>query len=472
MEAVWDGDITRLLMNVPPGTMKSLLVGVFFPAWVWTKDPSKRFLATSHNLDNAVRDSLKCRRLVESDWYQRLWGDKVVLTGDQNAKTKFENTATGFRQAAAFTSMTGLRADYVILDDPMSVDDALSDATRESINLTFRESLPTRLNNPDSSAIIVIMQRLHDDDTSGVIIKGDFGYDHLCLPMRFDWQRPATSIGFVDPREEEGELLFPARFPEWVVDRDEQIMGPIATAGQMQQSPIPRGGSILKREYWRLWEQEKYPTLEYVLVSADTAYSKDQENDPSAVAVLGVFRNELDQPRVLLLWGWAKRCELHGVVLDKEPGETKKAFDIRSMPTWGLVEWIAYTCRRFSADRLLIENKASGKDVANEMKRLYGEDQWLVQLMEVNRDKVTRAHAVEPAFAAGLIFAPDEVWAEKFIEECEVFPKGKHDDRVDALTQGIKYLRENGLISHNFEVAAELREAMEHRAQPKALYDV
>lgn len=460
-------------MNVPPGTMKSLLTCVFFVAWVWTKDPSKRFLATSHSLDNAVRDSLKCRRLIESEWYQGLWGDKVKLVGDQNAKTKFENKATGFREAAAFTSMTGRRADFVILDDPMSVDDAISDATRESINVTFREALPTRLNNPDKSAIIVIMQRLHEDDTSGVILSGDFGYEHLCLPMRFDPERKCnTSIGFEDPREEEGELLFPSRFPDWVVDRDERIMGPIATAGQMQQSPIPRGGSILKREYWQLFEEEKYPPFEFVLVSADTAYSKDEENDPSGVAVLGVFRDRQERPRVMLMWGWAKNCELHGKVLERGANESKKAYDQRSMPTWGLVEWLAYTCRRFRADKLLIENKASGKDVANEMKRLYAEDGWMVQLVDVNRDKVSRAHAVEPAFAAGLVFAPDEDWADKFIDECEVFPKGKHDDRVDALTQGIKYLRDNGLISHNFEVSAELRDAMQHRPQERALYDV
>ena len=473
MEAVAAGDITRFLANVPPGTMKSLLVGVFFPAWIWTKDPAKRFLATSHNLENAVRDSLKCRRLVESDWYQDLWGDKVVLTGDQNAKTKFENTATGFRQAAAFTSMTGLRADYVILDDPMSVDDALSEATRASINLTFRESLPTRLNNPDRSAIIVIMQRLHEDDTSGVILNGDYGYEHLCLPMRFDQERRCeTSIGFVDPRTEEGELLFPARFPEWVVDRDEAIMGPIATAGQMQQSPIPRGGSILKREYWQIWEEEQYPAFEFVLVSADTAYSKKEENDPSGVAVLGVFRDKQDRPRVMLIWGWAKHAELHGPELPRKVGESKKAYDQRSMPTWGLVEWLAYTCRRFKADRLLIENKASGKDVYNEMKRLYSEDGWLVQLVDSNKDKIARAHAVEPAFAAGLVYAPDLDWADKFLDECEVFPKGKHDDRVDALTQGIKFLRDNGLIAHNFEVAAEFREAAMHKPQQGALYDV
>lgn len=479
LEAVYDavngdGDLTRLLANVPPGTMKSLIVCVFFPAWVWGPkgDQAKRFLATSHNERNAVRDTLKCRRLVTSSWYQKHWGDTVKLVGDQNAKTKFENTATGFRQGVPFTSMTGERADFVILDDPMSVDDALSETTRDSINLTFREALPTRLNNPDRSAIIVIMQRLHEDDTSGVILSGDYGYEHLCLPMRFDpVRRCETSIGFVDPRTEDGELLFPDRFPQWVVDRDEKIMGPIAAAGQMQQQPVPRGGSIIKREYWGVWEEEQFPAFEFVLVSADTAYTEKEENDPTGVTVWGVYRDKNDFPRVMLCWAWAKRCELHGRPIERKPGETVKEYQRRSMVSWGLVEWIAYTCRRFRADKLLIEAKASGLSVAQEMRRLYLEDNWSIEMVKPVGDKVARVHAVEPAFAAGLVFAPDEDWAEKVIAEFEIFPKGKHDDLVDSSSQALQWLRNSGLIAHNFEVSAEMREAMEHRPQPRPLYD-
>jgi predicted phage terminase large subunit-like protein len=472
-----DGDLLRLLANVPPGTMKSLIVCVFFCAWVWGPMgcPSKRFLATSHNERNAIRDTLKCRRLIESEWYQRRWGDTVQLTGDQNAKTKFENTATGFRQGVPFTSMTGERADFVILDDPMSVDDAVSDKTRDSINLTFREALPTRLNNPDRSAIIVIMQRLHEDDTSGVILAGDYGYEHLMLPMRFDPERRCeTSLGFVDPRTEEGELLFPDRFPEWVVQRDETIMGPIATAGQMQQSPIPRGGSIIKRDYWQLWEAEKYPDFEFIVASADTAYTEKEENDPTGFSVWGVFRDNLDRPKVLLMWSWAKHKELHGQLPEKLPNETKRQYDTRCIKAdaWGIVEWIAFSCRRFKVDKLLIEAKASGLTVAQEMQRLYREDGWSIELIKPIGDKVARTHAVEPSFAAGLIYATDDDFAEKLIAQSEVFPKGKHDDMHDSMTQALQWLRRSGLISHNFEVAAELREAMEHRAQPKALYDV
>ncbi|MCA6108126.1 hypothetical protein [Bradyrhizobium cenepequi] len=468
--------ITRFLGNVPPGTMKSLLTCVFFPAWVWgpKAKPSKRFLATSHNERNAVRDTVKCRRLIESRWYQRRWGDLVTLAGDQNTKTKFENTATGFRQGVPFKSMTGERADYVILDDPMSVDDALSDAERESINLTFRESLTTRLNNPDRSAIIVIMQRLHQDDTSGVILSApdQMGYEHLMLPMRFDAERRCkTSIGFRDPRIEDGELLFPARFPLWVVDRDETVLGPIATAGQMQQSPVPRGGQILKREYWQLWEAEKYPAVEFILASLDTAYGEKEENDFSALTIWGIFRDKMDRPRAMLMWGWAKKCELHGVPLEKLPGETKAAYDKRSMPSWGLVEWVAYSCRRFRVDKLLIEAKASGITVAQEVRRLYSEDGWAIEMVTPKVDKVARTHAVEPTFAARMVYAPDSEWAERVIESSEVFPKGKNDDIHDTTTQAIGWLRRRGFLPMDFEVSAELARAMEHKSKPKPLYD-
>ena len=230
LEAITDGVeldngelYNRLLINVPPGLMKSLLCGVFFPAWEWgpRNMPHLRYVCASHSLDLAIRDGLRMRRLITSEWYQKRWGDRVTLTGDQNQKTKFENTSTGFRQAAAAGSITGARGDRVIIDDPMSVDGANSDAQRESTVQWFLEAVPTRLNNPDSSAIIVIMQRLHEADVSGVILDKRLGYDHVMLPMMLDKTRVyPTKLGIVDPRETEGELLFPARVPQDVVDRD------------------------------------------------------------------------------------------------------------------------------------------------------------------------------------------------------------------------------------------------------------
>lgn len=251
LEAVTRGQITRLLMNVPPGSMKSLLTSVIWPAWEWgpMQLPGMRYIGTAHKQDLAVRDSLKCRRLIQSEWYQSLW--PVTLTGDQNAKTKFENDQTGFREAMAFTSMTGARGDRIILDDPLSVDGANSEADLMAAEITFTESLPTRVNN-ERSAIVVIMQRLHQRDTSGIIIDRELGYTHLCIPMRFESDRRCiTSIGWQDPRTYDGELMFPERFGEAQVRELERTLGSYAAAGQLQQRPAPREGGMFKRAWFR-----------------------------------------------------------------------------------------------------------------------------------------------------------------------------------------------------------------------------
>jgi predicted phage terminase large subunit-like protein len=252
LEAVSSGDITRLLINVPPGSMKSLLTGVVWPAWEWgpRRQPQKRFLGTAHAQHLAVRDNMKCRRLIQSEWYQTLW--PTALTTDQNAKTKFENAATGFREAMAFTSMTGSRGDRVILDDPISADNANSEAELENARITFTETLPTRVNN-DKSAIVVIMQRLNERDTAGVILDMGLPYEHLCIPMRYEvTNRKPTSIGWTDPRRKDGELMFPERFPEAQVAELERTLGSYGAAGQLQQRPAPRGGGMFKREWFEI----------------------------------------------------------------------------------------------------------------------------------------------------------------------------------------------------------------------------
>ena len=242
LEAVTAGQITRLLINIPPGTMKSLMTGVLWPAWEWGPRglAHQRFIGASHEATLATRDNLRMRRLIQSEWFQSLW--PLAFTGDQNEKTYFENERTGWRQSCAVKSMTGRRGDRVAWDDPHSVEDAHSKAALAEAERVFSETLPTRLNNPDRSTIVITMQRLHEADISGVILSRDLGYDHLCLPMEWEAPRKATSIGFVDPRTQVGELLFPERFPRAVVDRDKKVMGAYAVAGQLQQRPAPPGG--------------------------------------------------------------------------------------------------------------------------------------------------------------------------------------------------------------------------------------
>ena len=472
-----DGSLyNRLLINVPPGMMKSLLTNVFWPAWEWGPKnmPHLRYLCASHSMDLAIRDSTKMRRLIESEWYQSRWGDRVKLTKDQNQKTKFENTATGFRQAVAAGSITGARGDRVIIDDPHSVEGANSDQMRASTIEWFLEAVPTRLNKPLESAIVVIMQRLHEEDVSGVILDKGLGYDHIMLPMRYEPGRAFTTmLGVEDPRTEEGELLFPARFPESVVSRDELTLGPYATAGQFQQSPEPRGGGIIRREWWQLWEQPSYPPFDYVIAAVDTAYTAKSENDPSAMTVWGVWKGgdqsavvtrslgadgqmailnrqyKEEHPRCMLMYAWAERLELHE-----------------------LIERVQETMDTYGVDKLLVENKASGHSVAQEIRRIYGYDDFAVQLIDPKgADKLARLYSIQHIFAEGLIYAPYRSWSEMVINQAAQFPRGKHDDLVDTASMALKHLREIGLLVRGAEWTAELDQGRMHTgAPPEPLY--
>jgi predicted phage terminase large subunit-like protein len=409
LEAVTRGEIKRLLMNVPPGSMKSLLTGVLWPAWEWgpRNMPAKRFLATAHKQDLAIRDNLKCRRLIQSRWYQNRW--PVVLTSDQNAKAKFENSATGFREAMAFTSMTGSRGDRVILDDPHSVDDANSAAKLASDITTFREALPSRVNN-DDSAIVIIMQRLNEGDVSAAAL--DLGYEHLCIPMRFEPERRCrTSIGWVDPRTEAGELMFPERFSEAHVQELERALGSYATAGQLQQRPSPRGGGIIKTEWFRFYDRP--PAIEWRAIYVDTAQKTGEENDFS----------------VLQCWG--RSITGQAVLLDQVRGRWE-APDL-------LVQTRAFWARNYS-DRsiplrgLHVEDKVSGTGLIQTLRR----EGFPVLAVQRNRDKVSRAHDAAPFIEAGNVLLPETApWVSGLLAEAEAFPGGAHDDQLDPMFDAI-----------------------------------
>ena len=243
----------RLLINVPPGTMKSLTTSVFWPAWEWGPAglPSMRYVTSSYSDKYTTRDARRMRDLVMSDWYQQRWGDHVKLV--RLGETSFENSATGWREGTPFKSLTGGRGHRVIIDDPHSTETAELPAERETTIRTFRESVPTRMISPIESAIIVIMQRLHTQDVSGVAISLKLGYTHLMLPMEYEPLRACeTIVGFKDPRTYDGELLFPERFPREVVDRDKVPMGSYAVAGQFQQRPTVREGGLFKKHWLKI----------------------------------------------------------------------------------------------------------------------------------------------------------------------------------------------------------------------------
>ena len=420
-------------------THNSLLVTVFWPAWEWgpRNMPHMRYLCASHSVNLAIRDSVRMRRLVSSEWYQRLWGNRVQLADDQNAKGKFENSATGFREATASGSITGSRADRVLIDDPHSVESAASEAMRNTTIEWFTEAVPSRMNNPVKSAIVVIMQRLHEEDVSGIILerKGFRGtYDHIMLPMEYDTRpgRPnVTKLGYSDVRTEEGELLFPERFPAEVVAQLKGELGPFAAAGQLQQEPVPRGGGIIKDEWWTLWVDEAFPPLEYVIGVVDTAYTEKEENDYSAMTVWGVFSvgsgTAQAATRSMTRYGTPQQLERsYGdgsqQVIMLHAWQAKLAFP-------DLVKRVAKEAKDFKIDTVLIEDKAAGISLSQELRRSFRTESFGVILAKPKGlDKASRLYSVQHLFADGIIWAPDKEWAEEVIRQVASFPKGKHDD--------------------------------------------
>lgn len=485
LEAVTSGEIKRLILNVPPGSSKSLSTSVFWPSWEWGPQnmPGTRYIGTSYSERYAVRDNSRMRNLVSSEWYQDRWGNRVKLT--KTGERKFENTAFGFRECIPFASLTSGRANRLIIDDPHSTESSLSEADREKATRIFLESVPTRLSNPVEDAIVIIMQRLHEEDLTGVALAKDLGYEHVLIPMEYEPTTHCRTAWFEDPRTERGELMFPERFPRKVVEDYKKSLGKWGSAAQLQQVPYPRGGGIVSADWWQLWEKDdpqdpeplKFPRFDFTIASLDTAYTEKEENDFSAMTIWGVFKAkdtsliqgppthmtgadrrlalkdrkvaDYRAPKVMLIYAWQDRLSLHD-----------------------LVERTAKACRFWKVDRLLIEAKASGISVSQELRRLYGGENWGVQLINPGQmDKVARVHSIAHIFADGMVYAPDRDWAQMVIDQFRSFPKTSHDDLVDSGSQAIKFLRDNGLLLHGHELEREWNEQARYKPQQlKPLY--
>lgn len=410
LESVTRGEITRLLINIPPGTMKSLVISVFWPAWEWGPAglPSMRYFTTSYIIDLAQRDSRKMRDLVRDEWFRARWPSAGTLI--RSGEDSFENTSKGWREAMAFTSLTGGRGDRVIIDDPHSVKTAESPVQREAVIRTFRESVPSRVMDPQTSAIVIVMQRLGEEDVSGVAIKLGLGYVHLMLPMEFEPDRRCeTRIGFRDPRTYDGELLFPERWTREVIDRDKKVLGSYAWAGQYQQRPQARDGGMFKREYFRMIKQA--PTnirwLRYwdmaataEMYGADPAYTagvKLGRTTDGKFVVGHVVRMRAEAPGVRrLMRDIAQEDGLYcEIAFSKDPGQAGKAQagDIVS-------EFAAYVIR---------SNTETGK-------------------------KETRAAPVATQAEGGNLYVVEGDWNEAFFNELTTFPGSKFKDQVDALS--------------------------------------
>ena len=262
------GLLPRLIFNVPPGSMKSLLFSVFYDAWVWTQDPGHRFIGLANEDTLATRDNLRVRQLVQSEWYQDRWGNKVQTAPDQREKSNFTNQARGFRLALGIkANVTGKRGNTLQIDDPIDAKKAFSDVEIQSVNDAYDQAIATRLSQPNTDKIGIIMQRLRTNDLTGHVLgKKNQRWTLVRIPMRYEGRpsfNAAKDLGpefafLKDPRTKKGQLLWPERYSEATVQAMEEDLGDYGTAGQLQQRPSPLAGGIIKKAYWRVWGTEDW----------------------------------------------------------------------------------------------------------------------------------------------------------------------------------------------------------------------
>jgi len=444
-EKLVTGESRRLIVNVPPRTGKSTLLSVALVAWIWIQPdrgpmagPQVKFMCASYGQSLSFSHSILCRNLIMSPWFQKHWGHRFKMKDDRNAVGFFENDKGGYRIATSVgAGLTGQGADAIFIDDPANTVDVVSEAERQSVINWYSQSLSTRLNDPKTGIMLTVMQRQHEEDLTGYLLNTEPEmWDHLVLRMRYE----SNPVLEYDPRDEEGELLWPERVPEDEVTKLEKTLGTWGSSSQLQQRPEPKGGGILRAKDWKLfppegqeedWKKDGvicWPPFEFVLASADLAFTEKQENDYSALTIWGMWFDRTGSPKIVAIHAWQDRLSFNP-----------------------LITRIGNNCRKFKPDVLLIEAKAAGISAAQEIQRVFGAGEWSTVLINPKGDKVSRAVAVQGLFEEGLIYAPDREWAQLLIDTCASFPKGKHDDLVDSTTQALQYMRSNGLIRRREE---------------------
>jgi predicted phage terminase large subunit-like protein len=420
-------EVAKLLINIPPGHQKSLTVCVFWPAWCWgpLNRPDLRFMFTSYRGDLALRDADRSRQLIKSPWYQECWGDRFQLIRSQDSKGRFGNDQGGYRFSTSMKGIMGEGGDFVVLDDPHNVDQAESADVRKELIRRIDLALPTRIRNP-TGGVVVIMQRLHEQDYSGHVLVNEPGeWDHLCLPAEFEADSetgenihpfpintrlidPETGEPYRDWRTKPGELLFPELFGGGRIDQIKTPLGVYGTAGQLQQRPTPREGSMFKREWLErnVIEPEMVPALRKLVRAWDFASVKDG-GDFTADVKGGLAAD--------------------GTVYFTECSEIQEA-SATVRKTWE---------RKTKADttrcvcRIPQDPGQAGKDQAEQyLGALPG---YPVRAVRPTGDKETRAEPMSSAFQIDKIKIVRGPWNDTLIERLSGFPApGSPDDVVDA----------------------------------------
>jgi len=444
LEAVANGEIRQLIINVPPRHGKSSLIAVMFPAWLWITRPHEQFLFVSYAESLSLRDSRKCRSLIKSPWYQNAWNSRFSIVSDQNEKRRFDNDKMGYRLATSLDgSNTGEGGSFIIYDDIDNVKKITSPAIRETAHEFHDQTMSTRGNNPKTVARINIQQRCHEQDMTGHLTEKG-GWELLVLPAEYEGSKKATSIGWSDPRTEPGQLLWPAQFGKPEIAALKVDLGEMGAAGQLQQRPSPGEGAMFKREWFNYWNPPTVDidptTREYRPIAVKNPGKPLLYKKPVALPIAFeqcllswdcAFKGESDSDYVAgHVWG---RVGANFYLIDRER-------DRMDFPT--TVKRFRKQAEEYPCPEKLIEDKANGPAVIATLKN---EIPGIIAI-EPDGGKIARANAIAPYVESGNVYLPNpEIysWVDGYIEEHANFPRGKNDDDVDAGSQGVRRLADS-----------------------------
>lgn len=412
LQKVATGEINRLIVNMPPRHTKSEFASTYFPAWIMGKQPNRKIMQTTHTGELAVRFGRKVRNMMDTEEYARIF-PQVKLQADSKSAGRWETNGGGeYFAAGVGGAITGRGADLLIIDDPHSEQDALSLNAMEACWEWYTSGPRQRLQ--PKGAIVLVMTRWSNIDLTAKLLEGQ-----------------------QEAKADQWEVIeFPAIFPDtenplwpefWSIDELQKVKASLPVIkwnAQWMQTPTAEEGSIIKREWWNDWTHEELPAVKYIIQSYDTAFSKKETADFSAISTWGVFKPTEDSPDSIIL-------------LDCQ----RDRWDFPELKRIAYEEY-----QYWEPDMVLIEAKASGTPLTHELRRL--------GIPVVNytpsrgHDKHSRMHSVAPMFESELVWAPkSKHFAQEMIEECASFPFGANDDLCDTMTQALMRFREGGLVS-------------------------
>ena len=436
---VRQGKIRRLIINLPPRHLKSLMASIAFPAWFLGLDPSVQILCVSYAQDLADKLARDCRSIMTSRWYRQLFPTR--LAPHRQAVQEFITTRQGYRLATSTGGvLTGRGADIILIDDPLKPEEALSDAQRQTANEWYDHTLYSRQNDKQRGAIVIIMQRLHEDDLVGHVLAQE-DWQVLSFPAIAEADETHEIETIWGPRcftRCQGEALHPDREPLETLARIRRTIGEYNFAGQYQQSPAPLGGGLVKAAWFKRYRENELPArFDRIVQSWDTANKATELSDFSVCTTWGVRDKDL-----FLLDLFRQRLEYPAL---------KRA--VREQQ------------HRHGVTVVLIEDKASGTQLIQE---LIADGCHAVTRYQPTIDKTMRLHAQTAMIENGFVYIPETApWLAEYLHEMTVFPNGKHDDQVDSTAQFLDWFKTPMPNWGIFEYYRQRAQELEQRRKPQ-----